>query len=88
MKHQPEGLNYDFAGWQVILAKSPRLFCGRIAMQLQSTVHPVIPTAAVGAVQATRSVDPGGRSWNRLKTAISQPDFIAAAVPAAVPVPA
>ena len=27
-------------------------------------------------IQAARTVDPKGRSWNRLKTAINQPDFI------------
>lgn len=26
--------------------------------------------------QAARTVDPKGRSWNRLKTAINQPDFV------------
>ena len=27
-------------------------------------------------LQAARTVDPKGRSWNRLKTAINQPDFV------------
>ncbi|KAL0047542.1 hypothetical protein WJX82_006197 [Trebouxia sp. C0006] len=27
-------------------------------------------------IQAARTVDPKGRSWNRLKTAINQPDFV------------
>ena len=27
-------------------------------------------------LQATRTVDPKGRQWNRLKTAIKQPDFV------------
>ena len=27
-------------------------------------------------MQATRTVDPKGRQWNRLKTAIKQPDFV------------
>ena len=27
-------------------------------------------------LQAARTVNPKGRSWNRLKTAINQPDFV------------
>ena len=33
-------------------------------------------SVAFCVAQAARTVDPKGRSWNRLKTAISQPDFI------------
>ena len=32
-------------------------------------------------MQASRTVDPKGRQWNRLKTAIKQPDLVRAVQP-------
>ena len=34
------------------------------------------------SAQAVRTVDPRGRSWNRLKTAINQPDLVSSALAA------
>jgi len=33
-------------------------------------------TRTMCTLQAVRTVDPGGRSWNRLKTAINQPHLV------------
>lgn len=41
---------------------------------LVNTHYVYLPIPVI--IQAARTVDPKGRSWNRLKTAINQPDFI------------
>ena len=35
-----------------------------------------VQTQHVGGLQAARTVDPKGRNWNRLKTAINLPDLV------------
>ncbi|KAL0041905.1 hypothetical protein WJX79_008483 [Trebouxia sp. C0005] len=41
---------------------------------LVNTHYVYLPIPVI--IQAARTVDPKGRSWNRLKTAINQPDFV------------
>lgn len=40
---------------------------------LVNTHYVYLPTTTI--IQSARTVDPAGRQWNRLKTAINQPDL-------------
>ncbi|KAK9836290.1 hypothetical protein WJX81_002333 [Elliptochloris bilobata] len=44
---------------------------------LLNTHYVFLPIPVI--IQAVRTVDPSGRSWNRLKTAINQPDLVSSA---------
>ena len=41
---------------------------------LVNTHYVYVPTTTI--IQSARTVDPCGRQWNRLKTAINQPDLV------------
>ncbi len=41
---------------------------------LVNTHYVFLPTTTI--IQNARTVDPNGRQWNRLKTAINQPDLV------------